>query len=376
MSEPSGTPARKTPLNATHRALGARMVDFAGWDMPVQYHGVVEEHLAVRTHAGLFDVSHMGEIEIRGDGALAAVQRLTCNDAARLAPGLAQYSAFTTEQGTFVDDIIVYCLARDRYFICVNASNASKDFAWVASHVPKGVTALNRSDEFAQIAIQGPEAEAILRGLTETDIHALKAFTFAESRVAGVPALVARTGYTGEDGFELYCESGRAAELWDTLMGVGAPFGLTPCGLGARDTLRLEACLMLYGNDIDDTTTVVEAGLNFILKLDKGEFIGRDALARQKAAGAPRRLVAFEMVDRGVARHGYPAQIDGAAAGHVTSGTFTPFLKKNLGMAYLPAPAAREGHEFDVVIRGKPTRARVVKTPHYKRPARSAGGSA
>lgn len=352
------------------------MVDFAGWDMPVQYHGVVEEHLAVRTHAGLFDVSHMGEIEIRGAKALDAVQRLTCNDAARLTPGLAQYSAFTTESGTFVDDIIVYCMARERYFICVNAANTAKDFAWVQSHLPAGAQASNRSEEFAQIALQGPEAAAILRGVAEADVDPMKPFSFAEAPVAGVPCLIARTGYTGEDGFEIYCHPSKATELWDTLMGVGAPFGLTPCGLGARDTLRLEACLMLYGNDIDDTTTVVEAGLNFILKLTKGDFIGRELLARQREKGAPRKLVAFEMVERGVARHGYPVAVGGREAGHVTSGTFVPFLKKNLGMAYLPAPSAREGQEFDVMIRGKATRARVVKSPHYKRPPKSAGGSA
>jgi aminomethyltransferase len=375
LDHPSAPP-RRTPLNATHRSLGAKMVDFAGWDMPVQYHGVVEEHLAVRTHAGLFDVSHMGEIEIRGASALDAVQRLTCNDAAKLSPGLAQYSAFTTERGTFVDDIIVYCMAPDRYFICVNAGNTPKDFAWVRSHLTPGAEAFNRSEEFAQIALQGPEAAAILRGVAESDVDSMKSFSFVEAPVAGISCLIARTGYTGEDGFEMYCASSRAAELWDTLMAVGAPFGLIPCGLGARDTLRLEACLMLYGNDIDDSTSVLEAGLNFILKLNKGEFIGRETLLRQKEAGTTRKLVAFEMVERGVARHGYPVAIDGVEAGQVTSGTFVPFLKKNLGMAYLPSPAAREGREFDVMIRGKATRARVVKSPHYKRQSRTAGGSA
>jgi len=352
------------------------MVDFAGWDMPVQYRGVVEEHLAVRTHAGLFDVSHMGEVEIRGPKALEAVQRLTCNDASRLAPGQAQYTAFTTERGAFVDDVIVYCMSAGRYFICVNAANTAKDFAWVRSHLVAGAEAVDRSAEFAQIALQGPEAFAILRGIAEAEIENLKPFTFVEAPVAGIPSLIARTGYTGEDGFEMYCPSSKAAELWDTLLGVGAPFGLTPCGLAARDTLRLEACLMLYGNDIDETTTVLEAGLNFILKLDKGDFIGRETLARQKETGTPRRLVAFEMVERGIARHGYPVALDGKEAGHVTSGTFVPFLKKNVGMTYLPSPAAREGQEFDVMIRGKSTRARVVRSPHYKRQARATGGRA
>jgi len=352
------------------------MVDFAGWDMPVQYHGVVEEHLAVRTHAGLFDVSHMGEVEIRGAKALDAVQRLTCNDASRLAPGRAQYTAFTTEKGTFVDDIIVYCMASDRYFICVNAANKDKDFAWVRDHLVPGAEAFDRSDEFAQIAVQGPEAAGILRGIAEADLDPLRPFQFVEAPVAGVHCLIARTGYTGEDGFELYCQAAKAPEIWETILGVGSPHGLLECGLGARDTLRLEACLMLYGNDIDDTTTVLEAGLNFILKLDKGDFIGREPLLKQREMGTNRKLIAFEVVERGIARHGYPAAIDGAEVGHVTSGTFTPYLKKNVGMAYLPSTAAREGQEFDVMIRGKAARSRVVRSPHYKRQAKAAGGRA
>ena len=346
------------------------MVEFAGWDMPVQYQGVMEEHLAVRTRAGLFDVSHMGEIEIEGPRALDAVQRLTCNDASKLAPGQAQYSAFTTERGTFVDDIIVYRRAENRFLICVNAANEPKDWAWVASHMIEGAKATNRSPEYAQIAIQGPEAVPILQGVAEFDVDSIESFAFVESKVAGTPSIIARTGYTGEDGFEMYCRPDVAADLWNVLMGAGAVFGLTPCGLGARDTLRLEACMMLYGNDIDDTTTVLEAGITFILKLGKGDFIGREALAKQKEEGPKRRLVAFEMVDRGIARHGYPVAIDGRECGHVTSGTFAPYLKKNIGMAYLPAAAAREGAEFDVIIRGKPARARVVKSPFYKRQIR------
>jgi aminomethyltransferase len=346
------------------------MVEFAGWEMPVQYEGVVEEHLAVRTAAGLFDVSHMGEIQIGGPKALEAVQRLTCNDASRLAPGQAQYSAFTTERGTFVDDVIVHRMAEDRFFICVNAANEAKDFAWVSAHLPPGAEAANLSAEFAQIALQGPEAAPILRGVAEADVDALRTWGFVEAKVAGIPCIVSRTGYTGEDGFELYCASDEAADLWQVLTAAGAPFGLKPCGLGARDTLRLEACLMLYGNDIDDTTTVLEAGLNFILKPDKGDFIGRDALAAEKARGPSRRLAAFEMVDRGIARHGYPVALDGTEAGRVTSGTFAPYLKKNVGLAYLPAAAAREGSEFQVVIRGNAARARVVRSPFYRRRAR------
>jgi aminomethyltransferase len=365
----TGAPIKKTPLNDVHRAAGARMVEFAGWDMPVQYTGVMDEHLAVRTKAGLFDVSHMGEITIEGPRALDSVQHLTCNDASKLSPGQAQYTAFTTGKGTFVDDVIVYRRAEDRFFICVNAGNEPKDFAWVQSHVLPGATARNLSSEYAQIAIQGPRAVTILRGIAEADVEALKPFTFVEGAVSGVPGLIARTGYTGEDGFEIYCPAGRAAELWSSIMKAGATSGLVPCGLGARDTLRLEACLMLYGNDIDETTTVLEAGINFILKLSKGDFIGRDALVAQKERGVERKLAAFEMVERGIARHGYPAAVGGRMCGHVTSGTFAPYLRKNIGMAYLPADSAGEGAEFDVIIRGNATRARVVRAPFYKRRA-------
>jgi aminomethyltransferase len=349
--------------------MGAKMVGFAGWEMPLQYQSVVEEHVAVRARAGIFDVSHMGEIEVRGPGALGTLQNLTCNDVARLTPGKAQYSAFTTERGTFIDDIIVYRRAEDLFLVVVNAANEEKDFAWVTSHLLPGAEAINRSAEYAQIAVQGPDAMGILRGQAEADLDLLRPFGFVEAPVAGTPCLTARVGYTGEDGFELYCPPDTAWELWETISAVGAPFGLTPCGLAARDTLRLEACLLLYGNEIDDTTTVLESGLNFILKLDKGEFIGREALRTQKERGVSRRLSAFEMLGRGIARHGYPVQVDGRDAGHVTSGTHGPFVKKNIGLAYLPTAAAQEGREFDVIIRGKATRARVVKPPFYRRKA-------
>jgi aminomethyltransferase len=345
------------------------MVDFAGWHMPVQYQGVLDEHLAVRTRAGLFDVSHMGEVEVKGPKALDAMQNLTCNDVSRLSPGQAQYTALTTEKGTFVDDVIIYRRREDLFLICVNASNQDKDFAWIASHMPQGAEALNLSDQYAQLAIQGPDAERIITGLADADVQATKFFSFEESAVAGVPAIIARTGYTGEDGFEIYCEASKARDLWDTLMAVGSPFGLTPCGLAARDTLRLEAGLMLYGNDIDETTTVLESGLNFILKLKKGDFIGRDALVRQKESGLKKKLQAFEMIERGIARHGYPVSLDGKTVGSVTSGTFGPHVRKNIGMAYVPVQLAAPGCEFDIIIRGKPVRARAVKPPFYKRQA-------
>lgn len=364
------TPAqslRKTPLHATHLELGARMIEFAGWHMPVQYSGVIEEHLAVRTRAGIFDVSHMGEVEVRGPKALEALQNLTCNDVSRLSPGQAQYSALTTEKGTFVDDVVVYRRAADLFLICVNAANEGKDFDWIRSHMPDGAEAINRSAGYAQIALQGPDALAILRGLAGKDVGGLRPFGFFEDQVAGVPAIISRTGYTGEDGFEIYCDPSQAEELWSVLLGAGAPFGLAPCGLAARDTLRLEACLMLYGNDIDESTTVLESGLNFILKLGKGEFIGRRALEAQKQAGVSRKLQTFELADRGIARHGHPVSLNGKEVGAVTSGTFAPFLKKSIGMAYVPADLAREGCEFEVIIRGKPAKARAVKTPFYRR---------
>jgi aminomethyltransferase len=360
---------RRTPLYETHREAGGRMVEFAGWEMPVQYDGVVEEHRAVRTRAGIFDVSHMGEVELSGPGALETLQRLTCNDVSRLVPGRAHYSALTNEKGAFVDDVVIYRREEERFLICVNASNEEKDFAWMRDHRSPGAEAVNRSADFAQIALQGPDALGILMGLTDADLQALGSFSFVEAAVIGHPCIVSRTGYTGEDGFEIYCPPGAAAEIWHSLTAAGAPFGLVPCGLAARDTLRLEACLMLYGNDIDDTTTVLEAGLSFIVKLGKGEFMGSDVLRRQKETGVARRLSAFEMIDRGIARHGYEVQIGGVRVGDVTSGTHGPFVGKSIGLTYLPADAAREGSEIEVIIRGKGARARVVRSPFYRRQA-------
>ena len=363
----TSTGLRKTPLNSIHKALDARLVDFAGWEMPVQYRGVIEEHLAVRRCAGLFDVSHMGEIVIRGTGALEAVQRLTPNDASQLRDGEAQYSALTNEKGAPVDDVMVHRVAADEFFLCVNAANDDKDYAWIRDHLPPGVTAEHVSDHYALLALQGPRAAAILSSLTPPAVPALSAFAFTDDRVAGRPARIARTGYTGEDGFEIYCDPQDVGAIWEALLDRGRGEGLEPVGLGARDTLRLEACLRLYGNDMTETTTLLEAGLGWLVKLEKGDFIGRDALARQKKEGLTRRLAGFEMVERGVARHGYPASVRGAIAGEVTSGTYAPYLRKNLGLAYLPADSAAIGSEFDIIIRAKPVRARVVRTPFYRR---------
>jgi len=357
----------RTPLHAAHVAAGARLVDFAGWDMPVQYAGVIEEHMTVRQRAGMFDVSHMGEIEIRGSRALEVVQHLTSNDAARLTNGRAQYSAITTERGTPVDDILVYRLAPDRFLLCVNASNDRKDYEWLRERAGGRAEVLHVSADYAQIALQGPLAAEILSSATPAPIADLASFAFVMGRVAGHESLISRTGYTGEDGFEIYCSPVAAPSIWEMLLENGKPRGLEPAGLGARDTLRLEASLALYGNDIDDGTTLLEAGLDFIVRLEKGDFLGREALRSQKQKGLTRKLVGFEMSDRGIARHGYPVAVDGVSAGTVCSGTYAPFLRRNIGMVYLPIERAVEGQEFDITIRAKPVRARVVKMPFYRR---------
>jgi glycine cleavage system T protein (aminomethyltransferase) len=358
-----------TPLNRVHREAGARMVPFAGWDMPVQYTSVVDEHMAVRTKAGLFDVSHMGEVAVRGRGALPFLQHVTSNDVSRLTPGRIQYSALTTPHGTFVDDLLVYKLAEDDYLLVINAGNTPKDVAWLLDHARgRDVDVADVSRGWCQLALQGPQAEAILAPLTATALAGIKYYGFERGEVAGVACVISRTGYTGEDGFELYAASEHAEHLWHEVLAAGAPVGLVPAGLAARDTLRLEAKMALYGNDIDDTTTVLEADLGWILKLEKGEFIGRDALLAQKAEGLTRKLVGFETEGRAIARHGYEAQLGGTAVGRVTSGTFAPFLKKNIGLAYLPVEHGAPGTRFDIVIRGRPEPAVVVPTPFYKRP--------
>jgi aminomethyltransferase len=343
------------------------MVPFGGWDMPVQYSGILEEHKAVRSAAGIFDVSHMGEIEFRGAAALEAVQRLTSNDASRLQVGQIQYSALTTEAGAFVDDLTVYKMADDQYMVTVNAANIDKDFAWMREHTRGPVEVRNLSDETALIAIQGPRAVEILQRLTPLDLAAVRYYWFVRGAVLGHEAILSRTGYTGEDGFEVYLPPPHAAALWEALLEAGRPLGLLPCGLGARDTLRLEAKMALYGNDIDDRHTVLEADLGWILKLDKGEFIGRAALARQKAEGVTRKLVGFEMVDRKIARQHYPIQKDGAVIGEVTSGGPAPWLGKNIGLGYVAVTHGAVGMEFDILIRDQAARARVVPTPFYKR---------
>lgn len=367
---PVERPLKRTPLFEVHHRLGAKMVAFGGWEMPVQYAGILEEHRAVRERAGLFDVSHMGEIEISGSAALEAVQRLTSNDASRLSVGEIQYSALTTPQGTFVDDMTVYKFADDRYWLTVNAANIEKDLAWIRKQITSAAVR-DASDDLALLAIQGPRAQEILEKLTPVELARLPYYRFVEGKIAGIDCCVSRTGYTGEDGFEIYIPPQHAATLWNRLLEVGAPAGLQPCGLGARDTLRLEAKMALYGQDIDDRHTVLEADLGWIVKLDKGEFIGREALARQKAEGISRKLVGFEMVGRGIARPHYAIVKDGRSIGEVTSGGPAPSLGKNIGLGYVAVPYAAIGTEFDIVIRGQPVTARVVRTPFYKRQWRS-----
>lgn len=366
MTENTG--AKRTPLHACHLEAGARMVDFAGWDMPVQYVGVIEEHRAVRTAAGLFDVSHMGEIRVRGAEAEALLQRLTPNDVTKLVPGRAHYSGFLTERGTYVDDLLIYRLASDDFLVVVNASNAEKDFAWISERsqgADAEVTDVGAS--YALLALQGPKALAILEPLATSGVAALRYYGFLQGEVDGVPALISRTGYTGEDGVELYVPPDAAAGLWRRLLEVGAVHGLQPAGLGARDTLRLEAAMALYGHEIDDGTTPFEAGLDWVVKLDKGEFLGRDALVAQKVAGVPRRLVGFEVEGRGIARQGHGVLADGSAVGAVTSGTWSPTFEKALGLAYVPQALGEMGAPLAIDVRGRALAAKVVPTPFYRR---------
>jgi glycine cleavage system T protein (aminomethyltransferase) len=341
------------------------MVDFGGWEMPVQYQGILEEHRAVRERVGLFDVSHMGELELQGSGALDTLQMLTPNDVSRLVDGRCQYTAFLTERGTFVDDLLVYRRAADSFLLVVNASNTDKDFDWALSHGKGGVQIENRSTDYALIAVQGPLSAKLMTGTADGNPAALPYYGFSTMRVLGEKALVSRTGYTGEDGFEVYLAPESAERVFRGLLAAGQPLGAAPCGLGARDTLRLEAKMALYGNDIDDTVTPWEADLGWIVRMNKGDFVGRAALENQKRTGVARKLTGFEMVDRGIARHGYSATTS-AGAGIVTSGTHSPTLGKAIGLAILPASATTVGTEFSVDIRGRQAAARVVETPFYR----------
>ncbi len=371
-------PLKKTALNATHRSLNAKMVDFGGWDMPVEYPcpggGLIAEHMAVRTGVGLFDVSHMGEIQFRGPGALAAVQQITMNDASRLKDGQAHYSALLTPKGTFVDDILVHRLSENDYLLVVNAGTKDKDYAWIRQQVGgwPGIHLSDYSSYYSQLAVQGPHALKTLQKLTKVDLTGIRNYWFMWGEVAGVHnVMIARTGYSGEDGFEVYIPADEATtvKVWEALMEAGAEFGIRPCGLGARNTLRLEAGMPLYGHEISDEINVFEGGLERWLKLDKGEFIGREALQAVQAGGGPKRkIVALEMVERGIGRDGYGVlSLDGEYIGTITSGSPAPFLKTNIAFALVPAAVAAGGSDVLVDVRGNKVRAKQTSAPFYKR---------
>ncbi len=370
-------PLKKTALNATHHALKAKMVDFGGWEMPVEYPGpgggLIAEHMAVRTGVGLFDVSHMGEIQFRGQGSLDAVQRITMNDVAKLADGQAQYSALLTPEGTFVDDILVHRLGPNDFLLVVNAGTTDKDFAWIRRQAAgmHGIHVSNYSSYYSQLALQGPRALDTLAKLTKADLAAIKNYWFTWGTVAGIPnVLIARTGYSGEDGFEVYIPSDEATtvKMWNALLDAGQEFDIRPCGLGARNTLRLEAGMSLYGHEISEEINVFEAGLTRWLKLDKGFFLGRDALLAVQAQGPKRRIVGLEMVERGIGRDGYSVlSLEGEPIGTITSGSPAPFLKKNIAMALVPAEVAASGADVLVDCRGNRARAKQVPLPFYKR---------
>jgi len=379
MSSPAPPALRKTALNGVHRRLGAKMVDFGGWDMPVDCCGLIAEHMAVRTAVGVFDVSHMGDIQLRGPGSLAAVQHLCMNDASKLAVGQAHYSAMLYPNGTFVDDVVVHKLSDNDYLIVINAGTREKDVQWVRKqigHMP-GVHVNDFSDYYTQIAIQGPRAAETLQKLTSTDLSTIKNYWFTWGQVCGLHnVMIARTGYTGEDGFEIYVPSDEptSARVWGEVLEAGAEFGILACGLGARNTLRLEAGMALYGHEISDTINVFEAGLGRYAKLDKPEFVGREALLGIQAAGGPKRkLVGLEMIERGIGRDGYPVfSPDGTRLGEITSGSPSPFLKKNIAMAYVPVGFTALDTEVAVEVRGQMVKAKVVPLPFYKRPKKSA----
>jgi glycine cleavage system T protein (aminomethyltransferase) len=358
---------KRTALNAVHRAAGGKMVEFAGWEMPVEYSGIVSEHVAVRTAAGLFDVSHMGEIDVRGSGALALLQHVTSNDVSKLALGQAQYTALMDPRGSAIDDCLVHRLGDDHYLLCVNASNTGKDFDWIASHNTFGASVENVSDRYAQLALQGPKAAAILARLTHADLSGIRYYWFRQAACCGVEGILARTGYTGEDGFEFYFDPQHAEEVWRQMVRAGTPDGLIPAGLGARNTLRLEAGYALYGHELDEETTLLEANLGWICKLDKGDFLGRDVLARQKRDGVGKKLIGIEMLDRAIARDGYPVWSGGECVGRVTSGSYAPFLRKNIGMAYVSPGCAETGREIEIEIRARRVPAKIVALPFYKR---------
>jgi len=364
----AATSLKRTPLYEQHLALGARIVEFGGWEMPVQYSSILDEHRAVRTHAGLFDVSHMGEFKVEGPDALAFLQHLVPNDVSRLAIYQALYTQLCLPDGGTIDDLIIYHLADNHYMMVVNAANIEKDYAWVEKQAKNfNVQTTNQSYTTALLALQGPEAQAILQPLTEVDLSTIRYYHCEPGMVDGINCIISRTGYTGEDGFELYCASVDAPKLWNDLLAAGKDRGLLPTGLGARDTLRLEAGYCLYGHELDEQTNPLEAGLGWTIKLNKDDFIGRDALLKVKEQGPKRKLIGVEMIERGVCRGGYAIYENGQQIGALTSGAPSPIFNKNIGMGFVETPQAVVGNTVHIDIRGKPTAARIVALPFYKR---------
>jgi len=359
---------RKTPLYEKHVFLGARMIEFAGWIMPLQYTGILQEHEAVRQQAGLFDVSHMGEVMIRGKGAAEFNQNLITNDITGKREYRVLYSPMCYPDGGTVDDLLVYKFDAERYLLVVNAANIQKDVEWIVAHKPDDVEVEDLSEGYAQLALQGPKSQEILQKIVDISLDSVKFFRFADGvNVAGVPALLSRTGYTGEDGFEIYVQADSALKVWEAIMEAGAEFHVMPAGLGARDTLRLEAALALYGHELSPDISPLEAGLDRFVKLDKADFIGREALIKQKEGGISRKLVGLEMIDKGVPRQGYEVQVEGKNAGYITSGSFSPTLKKNIALALIEVSHAVPGSRVDVVVRNKALKAEVVKIPFYEK---------
>lgn len=359
---------KRTPLYENHVKAGAKLVEFGGWEMPVQYTGIIEEHKACRSAVGIFDVSHMGEFEVKGSDALEIINKLITNNAAKMQEKQCLYSPMCYENGGVVDDLLVYKLNENHYYMVVNAANIEKDFTWVLSNSEGfDVNIENISDQTAQIAVQGPKAETVLQKICDLDLSSIRYYWFDCGKVDGVEAIISRTGYTGEDGFEIYVKAEYASQIWNQLLTEGESYGVVPVGLGARDTLRLEARLPLYGHEMDETITPLEAGLGMFVKLDKDDFIGRDALVKQKEEGVTRKVVGFEMVGRGIPRNHYPVKKKGVEIGVVTSGSFAPWLDKNVGLALVKAEFSPLGTEFAIEIRGKEVPARVVKTPFYIR---------
>ncbi|MBO8136662.1 MAG: glycine cleavage system aminomethyltransferase GcvT [Desulfotomaculum sp.] len=358
---------KRTPLYNVHKELNAKMVEFGGWEMPVQYEGIIKEHKAVRERAGLFDVSHMGELLLEGPGALDVLQRLVTNDISKIDIGRAVYTPMVKEDGGTLDDLLIYNLGADRYLLVVNASNKDKDLNWLKDHLSGKVNVADKSEDYALLALQGPLAQQVLQKITSLDLKAIKYYHFTMGVVAGIPCLVSRTGYTGEDGFELYCHPEEAEKLWQAVLTTGKEDGVVPAGLGARDTLRFEACLPLYGNELSEEINPLMAGLGWTVKFNKGDFIGKEALAEIKDAGVSHKLVGLKMVERGIPRTGYPVEFNGQEVGWVTTGSYAPTLNANLALAYVKPGYAEEGTELEIVIRGKGLKAAVVPKPFYKR---------